>query len=140
MLSLFRRSFIQNTTTVWRASIINSDTLLGDLHYPDTVTIVDISGGSLQLSWSTENGPNGQASDEIIVTAIDTRVDTGDSDTFGRAKGTAFRSDGSITINRTSPGGQGTWEEGVYFSLVAYNSNNAEDEQRSFAKWYKQLV
>lgn len=139
LLSLFRRAYTEFSATVWQASSQNPDTLLGQLHFPDSVTVQPLSGNDLQVDWSTELGDNGQDADQVYILAADYRVDTGDDETWGVAQGIADRSDGTLTVTRSDPGGGGSWGLGANFVVVLYNPLNEEQVQRSIARWYTEL-
>lgn len=139
LLSLFRRSYTKHASTVWRATVNNPDTLLGDLHFPDSVTFVSLSGNYLEIDWSTELGDNGSADDEVHLIAMDYQVDTGDDETWGYASGSAVRSDGNIEIERSDPGGGTSWEVGARYCLVFFSPDNPEGERRSLARWFLEL-
>lgn len=140
LLSLFRRSYGTISSTVWRANTVNPDTLLGDLHFPDTVTLVEIADDYLEIDWSTENGDNGSAGDAVYLIAMDLRVDTEDDETWGYAIGEGERSDGNISVVRQGPFGAANWELGAYYALVFFNGSNPEGERRSLARWYSDEV
>lgn len=48
------------------------DTPLGDLHFPDTYTVVTGAGASstIDITWSTENGTNGTSADKLHFVLI----------------------------------------------------------------------
>ena len=131
MLSLFRRGYSKDSSSVWSVSQVNPDTLLGELHFPNSVTPSNPSGDILRITFSTELGENGSDNDQVFLVATDATVDLGDPESFAFASASAVRSDGQIEID-PSPN---SWTEGPFYTLVFYNSLNESALQRSIAKW-----
>lgn len=47
------------------------DVPLGDLHFPDTLDVTDPGDRTIEADYSAEQGPNGTASDEVILAGIE---------------------------------------------------------------------
>jgi len=44
---------------------------LGDLHFPDSLTVGTAGNGDISADYSAEQGPNGTASDEVVLVGIE---------------------------------------------------------------------
>lgn len=76
-----------------------SDRPLGNLHFPDSFTLATgASSGELDVSWSTENGPNGTAGDGIVIIGIEAPNPGGGSNRTVVTDLSNVRSDGSATL------------------------------------------
>jgi hypothetical protein len=65
-------SILLNNTDSSEQFSAPADTPLGDLHYPDTVTITTGTGasGTIDVDYSTETGDNGTNADELALVLI----------------------------------------------------------------------
>lgn len=75
------------------------DRPLGSLHFPDTTSI---SAGSrateIDVTWSTEAGPNGTSQDEVYLIGIEADQPSGRDRDVVTSEGQDLRSTGSVTL------------------------------------------
>lgn len=113
---------------VWTGD--NPDTLLGELHFPETFLAAQVGLNQIQLNWSTELGQQGSADDELIAIAAKQWVDEDREGWYSYTITGAKRGDGSQLF--TAPSGAGNEVElAVYFR----NRLNETPYQLSIARW-----
>lgn len=134
LLSIIRRSYNESIADVWTAVFVPSDTLLGDLHFPDSIVITFTGTTDLNVTWSTETGENGAAGDTIHVIAAGQTVDVLDDEqwTWGNDSGT--RNSGGVSFE-----GRASWHDGALIGIYAESPLNPEGERRSVAKWFIEI-
>ena len=91
------------------------DVSLGDLHFPDTLTIdAGSSAGEIDVTWSTENGSNGTAADKAYIFCYSSNASAAVK--VKTSKGDSARSDGASGVTISGLTGEQEYIVGVYFS------------------------
>jgi len=105
------------------------DTPLGTLHFPATLTIAQSgSAGEINITYTSENGSNGAAADELQVLAIRAERDTNDEHPVVTVTDAAQR-DGSPYALDVGENGED------YLVAVHFSSTLGDPADRSLAYW-----
>lgn len=136
LLSLVRRSY--DLTDVFEGDFIaearntNPQTLLGDLFSPSIIQCLESSSTSIEVTWDTWGGLNGDASDTVNILLFNGRVDGDQAGWWTVVNDSAVRGDGFVVVNHPAQSVSGITLAVVYFT----NFNNPSGEQRSSASWF----
>jgi hypothetical protein len=111
-----------------------SDTPLGDLHFPVTINLAaGGAAGEIDITWSTENGVNGTAADEVY--AIACSLDQAVNQESARSLAVATRADGVAGITLADLGSNVVTMVGIWFGGVGIADGNV-----SYVKWGSQAT
>lgn len=108
-----------------------ADTPLGDLHFPDTPTVVTGSGaaGTVEVEWTDELGTNGTTADPVTVCAILVSPVTGNERNAINVNAAATRTTGSYTFQ--------TYFTGLDLIVgVFFEGAGAADGKISICEWF----